>query len=187
MRSAIAFMLVLSSVGLSAQTSSVKTLFAPPPEPPTCKECQGPQGPAGPRGPQGPTGPQGPQGPRGEAPPVEPPVPSPLFHYDGGGWIFLGDTVGHAPNLRNWLMYSPTTGAIMLVHQRAGALTVEVRPPTEGELLHPGGAPRKVWNRGGVVAYAEDGVTPTWLVVSNLAGEFCFVPWRGYGEVRPAL
>lgn len=152
----------------------------------------GPTGPAGPRGPSGPTGATGPQGPpgtcEGRCPVVPQPVPTPLRHYDGAvPFLYLSDTAGHAPNLRNWLMYAPSTGDLVLVHQRATGLELETRPASEGELIHPGGQPRKVWTRGGVVAYQADGVTPAILFLQREDGLFCFVPWRGYPRVAVPL
>ena len=168
----------------------------------SCKTCpagpQGPKGERGERGPKGDPGPQGPQGPPGQngapgpqgpqGPPgrIELPVAvlTPLRHFDGAvPHLYLGDTAGHAHNLRNWLMYAPSTGEIVLVHQTGEGLQIETRPPREGELLHPGGGPRKVWTRGGVVAYQPDGVTPAILFMQREDGMFCFIPWTGYPRV----
>jgi hypothetical protein len=114
-------------------------------------------------------------------------VPTPLYHIDGAiPYLYIGEAAGHAPNLRNFLMYAPTTGEIMLVHQTATGLMLEIRPARAGELLHPGGAPRKVWTRGGVVAYKLDGVTPAMVFMQREDGVFCFIPWDGY-PLRPAL
>jgi hypothetical protein len=114
-------------------------------------------------------------------------VPTPLYHIDGViPYLYIGEAAGHAPNLRNFLMYSPTTGDILLVHQTPTGLMLETRPARAGELLHPGGAPRKVWTRGGVVAYRLDGVTPAMLFMQREDGVFCFIPWDGY-PLRPAL
>jgi hypothetical protein len=110
-------------------------------------------------------------------------VPTPLFHFDGRvPYLYLGDTAGYAHNLRNWLMYAPATGEIVLVHQTQAGLELETRPPREGELLHPGGGPRKVWTRGGVVAYQADGVTPAMLFMQREDGMFCLIPWSGYAR-----
>lgn len=196
-------LVVLSTTAAAQVRSPFASTTTPPPE---CRieVCQGEPGPAGPVGPQGPMGgpgPAGPQGPRGAEGPsgpqgpvgppgpgaeLPPPVPTPLVHLDGQvPMLYLGDAAGHAPNLRNWLMYAPSTGAIVLVHQQADGLYAETRPASEGELLHPGGAPRKVWTRGGVVAYAADGVTPTMVFMQREDGMFCLLPWRsGYPVAR---
>jgi hypothetical protein len=114
-------------------------------------------------------------------------VPTPLYHIDGAiPYLYLGEAAGYAPNLRNWLMYAPTTGEILLVHQTPTGLMLERRPPREGERLHPGGGPRNVWTRGGVVAYKEDGVTPAMLFMQREDGVFCLIPWAGY-PLSPAL
>jgi hypothetical protein len=106
-------------------------------------------------------------------------VPTPLVHLDGQvPALWLGALPGHAPNLRNWLLYAPSTGAITVIHQQADGLYAETRPASEGERLH-NGAPRKVWTRGGAVAFAADGVTPTMLFLQDDAGQFCLIPWRG--------
>lgn len=143
-------------------------------------------GPSGPAGPQGADGPQGPPGPPGGSEgPI--PVPTPLYHIDGViPYLYIGEAAGHAPNLRNLLMYNPATGDLLLVHQTATGLLLETRPARAGELLHPGGAPRKVWTRGGVVAYKLDGVTPAMLFMQREDGVFCFIPWDGYPRT-PAL
>lgn len=187
MRAFVYVLFVCGLVGIAqAQTRSP---FDNTAEPQACTTC--PAGPAGPRGATGPAGPQGVPGPTGSQgppgpslpPPSVPPAVSPLVHLDGQvGFLLLGTANGHAPNLSNWLMYQPSTGAIALVHQRESGLSMEVRPPSAGELLH-NGAPRKVWTRGAVVAYAADGVTPTMLFLQREDGLFCFTPWRGYAEV----
>lgn len=188
---ALVYLLPLLVLPAHAQTRSPFAVQ----EPPACTTCppgpRGPMGPTGPTGPQGPKGdpgPPGPRGPQGPPPELPPVVPTPLRHYDGlVPYLWLGDTAGHAPNLRNWLMYDPATGAIVLVHQRADGLYTETRPPSEGELIHPGGSPRKVWTRGGVVAYQADGVTPAMVFMQREDGLFCLLPWRGYPAVRVAM
>lgn len=191
-------LLILAAAGLDAQGRSV---FVPPVDPaPTCTTCKpGPQGPAGPkgdRGPEGPAGkpgvqglvgPEGPAGPPGPPAPPSPFVPTPLGHYDGQTpFLFLGATASDTPSLANWLMYDPGTGAIALVRQTASGLLTEIRPASAGELIHPAGAPRKVWTRGGVVAYREDHVTPALLFMQREDGQFCFIPWNGY-PVTPVV
>ncbi len=109
----------------------------------SCRTCPaGPPGPAGPkgdrgeRGLKGETGPQGaagrngdpgPQGPQGPPGRIELPIaiPTPLRHYDGSvPYLYLGESAGYAHNLRNWLMYAPATGEIVLVHQTSAGLQV---------------------------------------------------------------
>lgn len=161
----------------------------------TCEVgCTGPIGPQGPQGPTGATGPQGVpgvQGPRGEVGPqgpqgpagtyVPPPVETtPLVHWDGAlpGYVLMGTLINET-NLNDLLFYRPTTGEIIVVRHYSDSLWMERRPPTEGELLHPGGAPRKVWTK--IVSLTKDRHSPLILFAMNeKTGDWCFIPWRGY-------
>lgn len=176
----VMLMILISMVGKSEAQSLKDPLFTANTGPQTCDiGCQGPQGPQGPQGIPGEVGPQGPQGPPGI---YTPPVPegSPMWHVDGAlpGYNLMGTLVNET-NLNDLLLYAPKTGEIIIVRHYGDSLWLERRPPSEGELLHPGGGPRKVWTK--IVSITKDRHSQLILFAMNeITGDWCFIPWRGY-------
>lgn len=162
---------------------------------PTCKTCppgeRGPTGPRGPKGddgapgrpgqpgPKGEKGDPGPQGPPGEPEPRMPARPSPMRHFDANfGLRLLTELPGYAPNLRNLLLYAPESGDIVLLHHYPDRLVTERRPGSEGRILHPG-LPRRLWTIGKVIAYQEDGITPSRIWLEDAEMNVCLIEWVG--------
>lgn len=131
---------------------------------------------------EGKPGPQGPKGDPGDPPPNE---ESPLKHFDTQvpGWKFMG-TFDSAQGLKGLIFYVPLTGEFILIHQEADGLYQEVRPPSEGEILHGTGRPRRVWSHAAILTDLKDRPDGFLFAWQATTGHLCMIPWRGYSRVK---
>lgn len=166
--------------------------------------CQGPPGPQGPAGQNGAPGPQGPRGENGLQGPMGPQGPAGRDGRDGRDFTleYRAGLLGHvdarlkfrhvatlpgeSANLRNGLFYNPETKEFAIIHQKIDGIYAEVRPASEGFVLH-GNTPARIWDKAWVMEYREDFKTPKKIWAENsTTGDFCIFEWRGY-LVLPVL
>lgn len=199
----VLLIVILSLFGtLFAQEASAQVLnpFSVGGEPTTCQVCpagpQGPKGDPGPRGPQGPSGPKGdpgpagPQGPQGPQGPPGPGVersylPGILPHVDGNNNPFtvkFDVLPGEADNLRNELRYNPATGDLAILYHRNDGVYLEIRPASEGVIVHGERPTRPIWTEGTVIEYAEDFRTPVKIHL-QVGTQYCVIMWQPWRHI----
>ncbi len=157
----------------------------PPREPIPVPGPQGPQGPKGDKGDKGDRGEKGEKGDPGEVIIVERPTEMlemllGHFDYQLKGYHLVGQIERPNSPFTDVIFYEPANGNFHIAHFYADSVWLETRPASEGELLHPGGAPRKVWNKAVMITRSRDAVNKILLAFQDGSGLGCNIPWRGY-------